>query len=226
MGFNCSQHQCWDCSQKTQDAGGMIFRCRWCERGYCEDCLDFTITELLGDDLKEYELLGFPAVTQAYYISCPSCTDHQNSDASAKDFFADRAMEIDKQHDVWLEEQDAEMARQNNSLVPTPPSDTLSLTDASTIDGSTVATPYCITDDGGATSRKKKTKKRKAAPASFNADVLPIDDPAVPGRSPYGSDTFALPPKKPKTSQGEDATMVKIRDSFHDLSSSSPLAGR
>lgn len=41
IGFNCSQHQCFDCQQKTTDAGGMLLRCRWCERGYCEDCLDW-----------------------------------------------------------------------------------------------------------------------------------------------------------------------------------------
>ncbi|KAL8821595.1 MAG: hypothetical protein Q9223_000384 [Gallowayella weberi] len=179
------------------------------------------MTELLGDDLKEYELLGFPAVTQAYYISCPSCTEHQNSDAAAKDFFANRAMEIDQQHAVWLEEQDAQTAEQENSHVPTPPSDTLSLTDASTIDSSTVATPYCITDDGGATSRKK----RKAAPASSKADdVPPTDGPTIP---PYAdSDILPFPPKKiPKTSQGDDDTRVKVRENFHNISSSSPLAG-
>ena len=47
----------------------MLYRCRWCERGFCEDCLDWDTTELLGENLKEYEILGFPAVTQAYYVS-------------------------------------------------------------------------------------------------------------------------------------------------------------
>lgn len=47
----------------------MLYRCRWCERGYCEDCLDWDKTELLGENLKEYEILGFPAVSQAYYVS-------------------------------------------------------------------------------------------------------------------------------------------------------------
>ncbi|KAL8670484.1 MAG: hypothetical protein Q9224_007667, partial [Gallowayella concinna] len=139
------EHQCWDCNQKTQDAGGMIFRCRWCEKGFCEDCLDWPMTELIGDNLKEYDLLEFPAVTQAYYIRCPSCTDLQKSDAAAQDFFAKQAMEIDKQHSVWLDEQDAKVAAidaeqnalipEQNPLFPTP-SDDLSLTDASTIDGS------------------------------------------------------------------------------------------
>lgn len=78
MHFSCPQHQCVDCQQKTTDAGGMLYRCRWCERAYCEDCLDWEKTNLVGENLKEFELLSFPAVAQAYYIKCPDCTDHHN----------------------------------------------------------------------------------------------------------------------------------------------------
>ena len=76
MNFSCPQHNCAECESKTGDAGGMLFRCRWCERAYCEDCADWEKTELLGENLREYELLGFPDVSQAYYVKCPECTDH------------------------------------------------------------------------------------------------------------------------------------------------------
>lgn len=219
MGFSCSQHQCWDCSQKTQDAGGMIFRCRWCEKGYCEDCLDWDQVELIGDTLKEYELLEFPSITQAYYICCPSCTDHHRSDASARDFCTKQAMNIDKEYKDWLEVQDEQLTTIDAHNRPLQPhSDTFSMTDASTIDSSPVATPYCITDDGGTSSKKK----RKAAPVSFKMDKLPVEG-SVLAASPYDSDHYApATKKKRKVSLEKDEGKEKKR---FKVSSSSPLFG-
>ncbi|KAL8782656.1 MAG: hypothetical protein Q9213_005195 [Squamulea squamosa] len=205
MGFSCSQHQCWDCQQKTQDAGGMIFRCRRCERGFCEDCIDWEKTELVGDNLKEYELLEFPAVNQAYYVRCPSCTDHHHSDSSAQQFCAKQAKEIDDQYEIMLEEQNAKMAMLAAEQNPRKtsrdiPSDAQSLTDASTVESSAVATPYCIVDDEGISSRKK----RKAAPSSFGMDVLPLDTPTL-AAAVYDSDSYSSSRKKiRKTLKGKD----------------------
>lgn len=218
MGFSCSQHQCWDCQQKTQDAGGMIFRCRWCERGFCEDCLDWDKTELIGDHLKEYELLGFPSVNQAFYICCPSCKDHHDSDPAARLFCANQAQEIDKQYEIMPAEQNAKMATVVTNLeTPNSTSDTQSLTDASTIESSAVATPYCIIDDGGASSKKK----RKAAPASFKMEALLLDDPSLAAAA-FDSDSYASSTKKRrKTLIGKD----KIKTSSIDIPSS-PLTAR
>lgn len=185
MGFYCSQHQCFDCEQKTADAGGLIFRCRWCERGYCEDCLDFEKTELIGENLKEYELLQYPSVTQAYYISCPACTEHHAAYPDEKAFCANQAAEIDAKYQIMLEEQEVSESSMtadkamHKSLVPTP-SDTQSLTDASTIDDSAVATPYFGIEEGSRSSKRK----RKAAPSSFKLDMISLDDPGLPA-SPH-----------------------------------------
>jgi len=54
----------------------MIYRCRWCEHGYCEDCLDFDTANLVGEMLPELEMLGLAAVSQAWFIECPSCVKH------------------------------------------------------------------------------------------------------------------------------------------------------
>ncbi|KAL8731624.1 MAG: hypothetical protein Q9166_003312 [cf. Caloplaca sp. 2 TL-2023] len=186
--------------QKTQDAGGMIFRCRWCERGFCEDCLEWEKTELVGDNLKEYELLEYPSVTQAYYIRCPQCTHHHASNPAEQEFCAKQAKEIDNNYEMMLAERKAaEAVAETDAQDPSLPasSDTQSLTDASTIDSSAVATPYCITGDGGTSSRKK----RKAAPASFDLATLPLDSPVVP----YDSDEYtASSKKKRKISLGKD----------------------
>lgn len=168
MNYHCSQHQCVDCQQKTTDAGGMIFRCRWCERGYCEDCLDWDKTELLGENLKEYELLGFPAVTQAFYICCPSCTDFHQENHDARDFCRNAASQVDEQYKEMLEgdalmavaaEESAECAK-----VALPPSRDESLTDATTLDCSGISTPQLDVAELFTASGKPM---RKAAPQSF-----------------------------------------------------------
>jgi SWI/SNF-related matrix-associated actin-dependent regulator of chromatin subfamily A member 5 len=76
MTFYCPQHECRDCGAKTTDAGGVIFRCRWCENGFCEDCLDWDTSKLIGHSLPEFEMLGFNRVTQAFYIECSHCVEH------------------------------------------------------------------------------------------------------------------------------------------------------
>ena len=162
IGFNCPQHQCFDCQQKTTDAGGMIYRCRWCERGFCEDCLDWDKTELLGENLKEFEILGFPAVTQAYYISCPSCTQHHEENAEAREFCRQRAIEIDDRHDDFLKAREL----QRTAVEPQLPSRAESLTDATTLESSGIITPHADIPDVHETSTKRK---RKAAPGSFKS---------------------------------------------------------
>ena len=165
MNFNCTQHHCFDCLQKTSDAGGMIYRCRWCERGYCEDCLDWDKTDLLGENLKEYELLGFPAVTQAFYIQCPGCTDHHCEDQDANKFCEARAIEIDAQHQSFLDEQALiAAAAEAAKKLAVPPSRAESLTDATTLDDSGICTPKFGSNDGIIAS---SPRKRKAAPNSF-----------------------------------------------------------
>ncbi|QDS73472.1 hypothetical protein FKW77_009015 [Venturia effusa] len=81
--YYCPQHNCHDCSKKASEAGDMIYRCRWCEHGFCEDCLDWDNTTLLGDTLDEYQTLDFPAMEQAYYIVCSDCNASDMHEAFA-----------------------------------------------------------------------------------------------------------------------------------------------
>ncbi|KAL8657488.1 MAG: hypothetical protein Q9226_001864 [Calogaya cf. arnoldii] len=221
MGFSCSQHQCWDCEQKTPDAGGLIFRCRWCERGFCEDCLDWDKTELIGNNLKEYELLEFPSGDQAFYICCPLCKDHHDWEPSARLFCANQAQEIDRQYEIMLREQNAKLATEVTELkTQSSTPETQSLTDASTVNSSAVATPYCIMEDRDASSNKK----RKAAPSSFKMEVLPSDDPGLAAAAPDqdDSDSYASSSKKRKIVLGRDKSKATRRSGLL----SSPLAAR
>ncbi|ORY53552.1 hypothetical protein BCR33DRAFT_710958 [Rhizoclosmatium globosum] len=70
--YFCPQHECCVCERKTQDAGGLLFRCGTCSNSYCEDCLpvDEDIVEI-GEQLPAFEELNYGPINQAYYIKCP-----------------------------------------------------------------------------------------------------------------------------------------------------------
>jgi SWI/SNF-related matrix-associated actin-dependent regulator of chromatin subfamily A member 5 len=144
----------------------MLFRCRWCERGYCEDCLDWDKTELIGENLKEYELLGFPAVTQAFYISCPSCADHHEDNQQSREFCERQAAQIDAQYSALVEERERlAAASEDAKKEPLLPSRAESLTDATTLNDSDVTTPHVELTDPVTSSGGKL--KRRAAPGTF-----------------------------------------------------------
>ncbi|KAK5108984.1 hypothetical protein LTR62_007618 [Meristemomyces frigidus] len=86
--FFCSQHQCVDCGSKTSEAGGLIYRCRWCENGYCEDCCDWEGTKLVGGTLKEFEMIGFGEISQAWYIECSGCLGRWEEDEGDRQLIA------------------------------------------------------------------------------------------------------------------------------------------
>ncbi|KAL9125135.1 MAG: hypothetical protein Q9217_005611 [Psora testacea] len=158
MNFSCSQHQCVDCQQKTTDAGGMLYRCRWCERSYCEDCLDWERTDLLGDNLREYELLGFSAVPQAFYIKCPDCTDHHIEDPQARSFCKHADKEIDERYQELLNRRT--LAAGPAEIIDSPKrasSSTGSLTEATTLNSSGISTPRLAPDKESFSMNRKRS---------------------------------------------------------------------
>ena len=151
-------------------AGGMLYRCRWCERGYCEDCLDWDKTELLGENLPEYELLGFPAVTQAYYIKCPGCYDHHIETPEAGEYCKDQAAEIHARYEAMVEEQALVAAATQIAKKPVPSTPVESLTDGTTLDNSSSGIRTPLLEEMPKTT---SSRKRKAAPQSFKQTPTP-----------------------------------------------------
>ena len=148
----------------------MIYRCRWCERGYCEDCLDFDKSTLIGDNLKEYELLGFPEITQAFYISCPSCHDHHVENLDAKAFCSTKALEYDADHKKLVESRTLQsVVEAEEHKVAFSSSRAESLTDATTMDDSGLNTPQV---EGIGSSEHLQGKKRKLSPCHYFATPL------------------------------------------------------
>jgi SWI/SNF-related matrix-associated actin-dependent regulator of chromatin subfamily A member 5 len=154
--FNCPQHECHDCLQKTTDAGGMLYRCRWCERAYCEDCMDFDEAVMIGNNLPEYENLGYPEAPQAFYVQCMACTSHFLTspddkvlcDGLAVEFeaaHASRLAAIDEAARLDAEEAEADSAEPEAAGVEM--SRAGSLTDATTVETPGINTPIVIDDD-------------------------------------------------------------------------------
>ncbi|KAK4543606.1 hypothetical protein LTR36_005501 [Oleoguttula mirabilis] len=106
MNFFCPQHQCVDCDAKTGEAGGMIFRCRWCQNGYCEDCLDFETAKLLGDSLPELEMLGFGAMPQAWFVDCAACVKHWETNPGDAAVVAKERKKIEKEYRKFVAQVD------------------------------------------------------------------------------------------------------------------------
>ncbi|KAI5363340.1 Putative helicase, Zinc finger, FYVE/PHD-type, Zinc finger, RING/FYVE/PHD-type [Septoria linicola] len=100
--FHCPQHECRDCGGKTGDVGGMVYRCRWCENGFCEDCLDWDTVKLVGDTLPEFEMRNFGKIAQAYFIECPLCIERMQSDPNDADAIARERSRIQEEYDEYL----------------------------------------------------------------------------------------------------------------------------
>lgn len=101
FGFVCQQHECVECGAKTADAGGLIYRCRWCPNGYCDDCLEPRWDEmnLLKDTLPEFEMLGFPRNENAWFVDCPECVQHWATDPADKKIIDGMREEIEAQYE-------------------------------------------------------------------------------------------------------------------------------
>lgn len=114
--FYCPQHECVDCQSKTAEAGGMIYRCRWCENGYCEDCLDWSNVKLVGDTLPEYEMLSYEGKSNAWYIECPPCLKHLGEDARDRRFVEKQRKRVQEEYAEFL----AAMDDGEGTAGPTP----------------------------------------------------------------------------------------------------------
>jgi SWI/SNF-related matrix-associated actin-dependent regulator of chromatin subfamily A member 5 len=114
-GFYCSQHNCADCGKTTNDAGGLIFRCRWCPQGFCEDCLDWDKTELVGDNLPEFELMGEEHTTGGFYIKCPACVEASEENEEQKEWIANMEKQYKEQHNIWSREREEAQLQLNKA---------------------------------------------------------------------------------------------------------------
>lgn len=151
-GFFCPQHSCHDCGKNTSDAGGLIFRCRWCPQGFCEDCLDWDSAVLIGQNLPELELLGEPAPSGGFYINCPDCSDTFKKSKVDREWVEGLERDYKSRHEVLLRERrqaekkldlDSAAANEANALLN---GRRLVLPDSSLDTASDLPSPPALTD--------------------------------------------------------------------------------
>ena len=147
--FMCSQHRCADCLQNTQNAGGMLFRCRWCENAYCEDCLNWESARLIGPTLKEFGMLTYPEKNQAYFVVCHDCNENQEAQITHKR----REFQIEKEYELYRQKTEREESKHDEDAdEPQSPDSYYERTTAETSAATTP--PSEIVDD--LTSSKRK----------------------------------------------------------------------
>ncbi|KAF2451200.1 hypothetical protein P171DRAFT_375186 [Karstenula rhodostoma CBS 690.94] len=107
-GFFCPQHYCCECGKNTTDAGGLVYRCRWCPRGFCEDCIEWgkEDLELIGENLPEFEMMHQPSAQTGFYIKCPDCVDTMQEDQEKSEWVAEMEKSYAEQHEEWFKEQE------------------------------------------------------------------------------------------------------------------------
>lgn len=181
--FYCPQHQCAGCSQKTTNAGGMLFRCRWCESAFCEDCIDFDKVALLGEQLLEYDILGVEPSNQAFYVKCEGCIEHHAEHPESQEMCEDMEKEWEDVYAV-LRMQEAEAAaaaEEEAARLAAKEEEVGSMTEGTTAPGSEgVVTPADLTGEvdvkalAGAVGKKlgKKGKKAELLPAAGQGKSL------------------------------------------------------
>lgn len=112
-GFFCPQHYCCECGKSTTDAGGLVYRCRWCPRGFCEDCIEWgeENLELIGENLPEFEMIHQPSAQTGFYIKCPDCVATTEEDEEKSEWVAGMEKAYAEQYEEWFKLQEEEQQR-------------------------------------------------------------------------------------------------------------------
>ena len=178
--FHCSQHQCFDCEKSTSDAGGLIYRCRWCENGFCEDCLDWDKAKLIGGTLPEYDILEY-ASRHAWYVECHNCVESAENDSATRDFFRAETSRIEAEYQQFVQtqaelEEEALQAAQQEAQRLKEDAEKQNLEAETTAAGMADATTVSpsggpATPQGFARPTTRSSKKRRLAALSVVTDT-------------------------------------------------------
>lgn len=152
ISFHCSQHSCSDCEKNTAEAGGLMYRCRWCERGFCEDCLEWDTAKLIGAKLPEFEMIDYEGKENAWFVECHVCITEMSVDPSSKLFVDGQKALTEKLHQKYLKRHRTQVEdtitktkqkqiKAEEGSDSMPPSRDESLTEATTASSSRLMTP-------------------------------------------------------------------------------------
>lgn len=129
-GFVCPQHYCSDCGKTTTDTGGLIFRCKRCPLGSCEDCLDWDHTDLIGANLPEFELVGEASASNGYHIRCDACRELCEEHEQEKSLILEMNNKHEEHHDMQRKSHARKQWCSNRQDAPIQPKDKNIILDA------------------------------------------------------------------------------------------------
>ncbi|KAI0032183.1 P-loop containing nucleoside triphosphate hydrolase protein, partial [Vararia minispora EC-137] len=92
----CLQHACVSCGRKTQDAGGMLFKCQTCVHAFCEDCLPDEKFMPIGDTTPNLLALGYSGNSSTYWIRCTHCQEQFRNDTVFRTGWEEEFAEAEK----------------------------------------------------------------------------------------------------------------------------------
>lgn len=115
-------------------------------------------------------MLGFPAVTQAFYVKCPSCYDHHIECPEALEYCKYQNEQIDARYEALVEEEALVAAATQVAKKAVSQTPAESLTDGTTLDYSSSG---LTTPRFGDLPKTASSHKRKAAPQSFKQTPTP-----------------------------------------------------
>ena len=124
--------------------------------------------------MKEFELLDYPAVAQAFFIKCPPCFAHHAMHDQERVFCEDRAREYDIKHSERLMDKLSNEDKEIVELDSTGPDDQ-SMTDADTMDDSEVPTPNLSRPKLTITMKRKAVTGPASEPLRKRLQILKME---------------------------------------------------
>lgn len=130
--FYCPQHECFDCTKKTTEAGGLMYRCRWCEKGFCDDCLQWETAHLIDESIPEMEMLHY-RTNNGFYVDCHVCVGHWQKDPEEFQHVQREKLRIEKDYERFMAvAADAGSSAESGHRTPTTVSEAKTPMDANT----------------------------------------------------------------------------------------------
>lgn len=69
----CPHHHCVNCGLTAINAGGLLLVCNKCQFSTCIDCVDLDAIKSIGDNIPEFEAIGYESPRHFQYITCEVC---------------------------------------------------------------------------------------------------------------------------------------------------------
>ncbi|KAL3709382.1 hypothetical protein TMatcc_003172 [Talaromyces marneffei ATCC 18224] len=71
----CPHHRCRKCGLTANNAGGLLLACTKCPGAYCIDCVDLDAIKSIGDNILEFEAIGYESPRYIHHITCGDCLE-------------------------------------------------------------------------------------------------------------------------------------------------------